>query len=66
MAPWDQGINIKNNFLRIDMITTLPKSLLEASSNKLEASLYESILLLENRIEFLKKNNPRAKEYGLV
>ena len=40
------------------MINTLPKSLLEAATIVLEASLYES-LLLEDRIQFLKDKNPQ-------
>ena len=40
------------------MIHNLPTSLIEASRQTLENSLYESILLLEDRIDFLKSKNP--------
>jgi len=40
------------------MIKDLPQSLIEAASEILHGTLYESIVLLENRIQFLKDKNP--------
>ena len=40
------------------MIKTLPQSLLEQSKKMFEQQLYESIMLTEDRIQFLKANMP--------
>lgn len=40
------------------MINSIPKSLIEAAQEMKANALYESILLMEDRIDFLKKNNP--------
>jgi hypothetical protein len=40
------------------MIKDLPQSLIEAASEILHGTLYESIMLVENRIQFLKDKNP--------
>ncbi len=40
------------------MIRNIPKSLIEAAQEHIQIQLYESIMLVENRVQFLKDKNP--------
>lgn len=40
------------------MIRNLPQSLIEAAQEYIQIQLYESIMLVENRVQFLKDKNP--------